>query len=194
MITKKAFFTIVVVVLAIVLIAVLLWFFHKDKEQPEDPDSYDDQTTDTGTLTGQEPDETEQDWVTLPDGPVREVPDLDDGNEDYLDMDVVSKLEKMAENDEADQVDAILDGLILLINHFVKEDYSYQAICQVQRFYFEFYYKLTDTPIDTVIEKLTECISTEGAITDGFSARIEKVFGWEAGEDFSYMFEMEDRK
>ena len=188
-VNKKVILIAVAVMIAIVLTAILLfWLYRGNLNEPEDTDNH---TTDTSSPIEQNPADPEDDWAILPDGPVREVPDLDDGNEDYLDMNVIAKLEEMEKEDE-DTVDAMLDGLILLINHFVEKDYSYRAICQIQRFYFEFYFKLTDIPIETVIEKLTECVPAEGAVSNGFSIYVENLFGWEPGEDFSYIFETGD--
>lgn len=117
--------------------------------------------------------------------------DLDEGNEVYLDSNVVAALTEMEAEGEEDLVNAILDGEILLINHFVKEGYSQKAICQIQRFYYDFYDQLKAEQIETVIEKLTVCIPIEGAILDGFAQAVQAAFGWGAAFDFSYVIDVE---
>ncbi|MBQ7347623.1 MAG: hypothetical protein IJW55_06665 [Clostridia bacterium] len=86
---------------------------------------------------------------------------------------------------------AILDGEILLINHFVKVGYSQKAICQIQRFYYDFYDQLKEEPIEAVIEMLTACIPKDGAPLDGFAQAVQAAFGWGAEYDFSYVIDVE---
>ena len=117
----------------------------------------------------------------------RPVIDLDDGNEVYLDASVVEMLTNMESEGEEDLVNAILDGEITLINHFVKVGYTKEAICQIQRFYYDFYDQLKEEPIDAVIEQLTECIPTKGATLDGFAQAVQAAFGWGGEWNFDYV-------
>lgn len=121
----------------------------------------------------------------------RPVIDLDEGNEVYLDASVVEVLTNMESEGEEDLVNAILDGEILLINHFVKAGYTKEAICQIQRFYYDFYDQLKAEPMEAVIEKLTACISSEGATLEGFADTVQSVFGWGAEYNFSYVIDVE---
>jgi hypothetical protein len=80
-----------------------------------------------------------------------------------------------------------LDGEITLINHFVKEGYTKEAICQIQRFYYDFYDQLKEEPIETTITKVGLCIPTEGATLDGFADTVQSVFGWGREWNFDYV-------
>lgn len=132
------------------------------------------------------PPEDLEDWFVP-----RFVPELDEGNEIYLDADVIGKLTALEGNGEEDLVNAILDGEILLINHFVKKDYSAYALCQIQRFYFAFYNNLKNESFDVLARKMEQCIGNSGADIDGFAEQVSSVFGLTSMQDYSYIFEPE---
>ena len=119
------------------------------------------------------------------------VPELDEGNERYFDADVIAKLTVMDENGEEDQVNAILDGEILLINHFVKAGYTAKALYQIQRFYYAFYDNVKGEDFELLIEKMTACIDPEGACPFVFPSAVYETFGWGENTDFTYVFELE---
>lgn len=130
--------------LVVALIVGLFFIFRADDNvEPKDPDA-----TDNGTIVDPE------DIQHTTGNPVIE---FDEGNEAYLDESIVSYLERMDQGvpsidengnyylyEDGDVVydysgekklEAVLDNVILLINHFVKENYSMEAIHQIQRFY-----------------------------------------------------------
>lgn len=119
------------------------------------------------------------------------IPELDEGNEIYLDADVVAKLADMDAVGEEDQVNAILDGEILLINYFVKAGYTAKALYQIQRFYYAFYDNLKDEVFETLVEKITVCVDPEGACPFAFPSEVYETFGWGENTDFTYVFESE---
>ena len=178
----KTIVAVIAVILAICVVAVLVYWV--TKELPEEPDESPFWAT-------EQPKETVPDTAptTTPETePIsRPVIDLDEGNEIYLDSNVVAALTQMEAEGEEDLVNAILDGEILLINHFVKAGYTQAAICQIQRFYYDFYDQLKAEPIDTVIEKLTSCITIEGATLEGFADTVQTVFGWGREWNFDYV-------
>ena len=117
--------------------------------------------------------------------------DFDEGNEIYLDMDVISTLADMEAEGEEDLVCAILEGEIKVINRFVRMGYSHRAVCQAQRFYYDFYDVVGEMAIDTFVEKLSACIPFEGASFDGFAGKVQNAFGWGWNMDFSYVIDVE---
>ena len=181
----KIMFAVFAVIFALCVVALLVYWV--TKEPLEEPNGTDPTVTDAPTEEITEP-PTES---TAPEPTSRPVIDLDEGNEIYLDTSVVEALTNMEAEGAEDLVNAILDGEILLINHFVKAGYSKKAICQIQRFYYDFYDQLKEEPIETVIEKLNACISAEGATLDGFAQTVQVVFGWSAEFDFSYVIDVE---
>ena len=92
---------------------------------------------------------------------------------------------------EEDLVNAILLGEIQTINYFAKRNYTHRAICQAQRFYFDFYDAVKEMEFDAFAEKLSACIPSEGADLDGFAQKVQNAFGWGEGMDFSYVTEVE---
>ena len=182
----KIMFAVFAVIFALCVVALLVYWV--TKEPPEEPDE--------SPLFG-----TEQPTEVIPDTapttppetePIsRPVIDLDEGNEIYLDSNVVAALTEMEAEGEEDLVNAILDGEILLINHFVKAGYTKEAICQIQRFYYDFYDQLKEEPMETVIEKLTACIPSDGTTLEGFADTVQSVFGWGAEYNFSYVIDVE---
>ena len=120
------------------------------------------------------------------------IPELDEGNEIYLDADVIARLTEMELYGEEDLVNAILDGEMVLINSFVEKEYSLRALRQAQRFYFHFYDELKDESIEDVVNKLTSCVTSEGVFEDAFPTDVQRLFGFAADTDYSYIFDMED--
>ena len=175
----KMIVAVLAVILALCVVALLVYWV--TKEPSEEPNIADTTVTEPPTEAITEP-QTEP--VTTPEPTSRPVIDLDEGNEIYLDSNVVAALTQMEAEGEEDLVNAILDGEITLINHFVKAGYTKEAICQIQRFYYDFYDQLKVEPMETVIEKLTSCIPTEGATLDGFSQAVQAALGW--GEEWNY--------
>ena len=178
----KILFAVFAVIFALCVIALLVYWV--TKEPPEEPDE-------SPLFGSEQPTETISDTApaTTPETePISHpVIDLDDGNEVYLDASVVEELTNMESEGEEDLVNAILDGEITLINHFVKAGYTKEAICQIQRFYYDFYDQLKVEPMEAVIEKLTACISSEGATLEGFSDTVQTVFGWGREWSFDYV-------
>lgn len=182
----KMIVAVLTVIFVFCIVAVRMYLL--PKEQQEEPNGTDPTVTEPHTEVMTEP-QTES--VTTPEPTSRPVIDLDEGNEIYLDGDVVAALTQMEAEGEEDLVNAILDGEILLINHFVKAGYTKEAICQIQRFYYDFYDQLKAEPMENVIENLTACIPTEGAIFDGFADRVQAVFGWGGEWIFDYVIDGE---
>ena len=176
----KVLIAVSVVIFALCVVALLVYWV--TKEPPEEPDECPPFATEQ--LTEPTPDTVP---ATTPEPTSRPVIDLDEGNEIYLDSNVVAALTKMEAEGEEDLVNAILDGEFLLINHFVKVGYTKEAICQIQRFYYDFYDQLKAEPMETVIEKLTACIPTEGATLEGFADTVQTIFGWGREWNFGYV-------
>ena len=175
----KIIFAVFAVIFALCVVALLVYWV--TKEPPEEPDECPPFATEQPT----EPTPDTAPATTPETEPISHpVIDLDDGNEVYLDASVVEVLTNMESEGEEDLVNAILDGEILLINHFVKAGYTKEAICQIQRFYYDFYDQLKVEPMEAVIEKLTACISSEGATLEGFADTVQTVFGW--GREWNY--------
>ena len=178
----KILFAVFAVIFALCVIALLVYWV--TKEPSEEPNGTDPTVTEVMTEPQTAP-------ATTPEQTSRPVIDLDEGNEIYLDSNVVAALTQMEAEGEEDLVNAILDGEILLINHFVKAGYTKEAICQIQRFYYDFYDQLKAEPMENVIENLTACIPTEGAIFDGFADRVQAVWGWGGEWIFDYVIDGE---
>ena len=178
----KILFAVFAVIFALCVIALLVYWV--TKEPSEEPNGTDPTVTEVMTEPQTAP-------ATTPEQTSRPVIDLDEGNEIYLDSNVVAALTQMEAEGEEDLVNAILDGEILLINHFVKAGYTKEAICQIQRFYYDFYDQLKAEPMETVIEKLTACIPPKGATLEGFADTVQSVFGWGAEYNFSYVIDVE---
>ena len=178
----KIKFAVFAVIFALCVIALLVYWV--TKEPSEEPNGTDPTATETTTEVMTEPQTAP---VTTPEPTSRPVIDLDEGNEIYLDSNVVAALTQMEAEGEEDLVNAILDGEILLINHFVKAGYSKKAICQIQRFYYDFYDQLKAEPIETTITKVGLCIPTEGSTLEGFANTVQTVFGWGREWNFDYV-------
>ena len=180
----KIMFAVFAVIFALCVVALLVYWV--TKEPSEEPNGTNPTATETTIEVMTEPQTAP---ATTPETePIsRPVIDLDEGNEGYLDDSVIEVLTNMESEGEEDLVNAILDGEITLINHFVKAGYTKEAICQIQRFYYDFYDQLKVEPMENVIEKLTACIPTEGAILDGFADTVQTVFDWGREWDFDYV-------
>ena len=178
---KIVIFTIITIV-AIALAVLFVTLYLTDK-YGEAPAISADAVTDTQNNTC-----AEESLDTTP----KPIPELDEGNEIYLDSDVIARLTEMELYGEEDLVNAILDGEMVLINSFVNKGYSLRAVRQAQRFYFHFYDDLKNENIESVVGKLTSCFTTEGVFEDSFSADAERLFGFAADSDYSYIFDVED--
>ena len=185
---------VLVAVILIVLLIVVL-----DRSPSEIPTSDDEiettaeplhsEPTPESTEKTQEP--TESTETTEPQRNPIHLEDFDEGNEVYLDMDVIATLADMEAEGEEDLVCAILEGEIKVINRFVRMGYSHRAVCQAQRFYYDFYDVVGEMAIDAFVEKLSACIPTEGAVIDGFAEKVQNAFGWGENMDFSYVIDVE---
>ena len=157
-----------------------------DTEPPKDTES-----TITGDSTTEPPESTKRPELTSPPESHKPIPDLKDGDEAYLDMDVVSKLQAMEDLGNGDEVNVILDTMFLLINEFVSREYSALAIAQIQRFYFSYRTEIGDIGIDVLYNKIGECITAEGADRNTFASKVQLNFGFGDNTDFSYIFDTE---
>ena len=159
-----------------------------DEIEPTAEPLHSEPNTDS-TEKSQEP--TESTESTEPQRNPIHLEDFDEGNEVYLDMDVIATLAEMEAEGEEDLVCAILEGEIKVINRFVRMGYSHRAVCQAQRFYYDFYDVVGEMAIDAFVEKLSACIPTEGAVIDGFAEKVQNAFGWGWNMDFSYVIDVE---
>ncbi len=188
------------VLIAAILIVVLIVVLDRDYSEIPTSDSEIETTAEPlrsepnteSTEKSQEPTEsTESTESTEPQRNPIHLEDFDEGNEIYLDMDVISTLADMESEGEEDLVCAILEGEIKVINRFVRMGYSHRAVCQAQRFYYDFYDVVGEMAIDTLVEKLSACIPSEGAVLDGFAEKVQNAFGWGWNMDFSYVIDVE---
>jgi hypothetical protein len=183
-------------VVAGILIASVVLLCNRDKpELPSLAEQSDEQTTEINSATESTPESTEKPQEpTEPTEPQRNpihLVDFDEGNEVYLDADVIATLTEMEAEGEEDLVNAILLGEIQTINYFARRNYTHRAICQAQRFYFDFYDAVGEMEFEIFAEKLSGCIPSEGADLDGFAQKIQNGFGWGEDMDFSYVTEVE---
>ena len=182
------------VLIAAILIVVLIVVLDRDYSEIPTSDSEIETTAEPlhsepnaeSTEKSQEPTES-----TEPQRNPIHLEDFDKGNEIYLDMDVIATLADMEAEGEEDLVCAILEGEIKVINRFVRMGYSHRAVCQAQRFYYDFYDVVGEMAIDTFVEKLSACIPSEGAVLDGFAEKVQNAFGWGWNMDFSYVIDVE---
>ena len=190
---KKIVVTIICIVLALVSIAgVVIAIIPRNNDetietediQKAEETSYESDTSITET-------EGRKEELTSPPEGHTPIPDLDEGNEMYLDMDVVEKLQAMENEGKEYEVNLILDTMLLLINEFVDREYSALAICQVQRFYFEFFENIGDVEFDTLCDRLAECISSNGLNANEFTKKVCDEFGFDENTDFSYVYSAE---
>ena len=185
------------VIVAALLIVVLLFLLDWDHSEIPTSDSEIETTAEPlhsepnteSTEKSQEP--TESTESTEPQRNPIHLEDFDEGNEIYLDMDVISTLADMESEGEEDLVCAILEGEIKVINRFVRMGYSHRAVCQAQRFYYDFYDVVGEMAIDAFVEKLSACMPIEGAVLDGFAGKVQNAFDWGWNMDFSYVIDVE---
>lgn len=184
---KRAIVIIVCLILAILIVAGAAAMLNRNPSEP-------DETVEPGSVTvGQSdfPQETESD-TTISGKPTAPVVDLEDGYEVYLDEEIIAEITYMEQKGEEDTVNEILDWIILLINRFAGNGYSPEAIRQVQRFYYLFRNEIMQEDFNTVCVRIEQCIPEEGANQDSFARTVEKAFGWESGNDYSYVFAAEE--
>ena len=190
---KKIVVTIICIVLALAsIVGVVIAIIPRNNDetietediQKAEETSYESDTSITET-------EGRKEELTSPPEGHTPIPDLDEGNEMYLDMDVVEKLQAMENEGKEYEVNLILDTMLLLINEFVDREYSALAICQVQRFYFEFFENIGDVEFDTLCDRLAECISSNGLNTNEFTKKVCDEFGFDENTDFSYVYSAE---
>ena len=185
MTTGNKIIVISIAVIAVITLTVLfVCLFSTNKEN--DTHSAESEETREATEIQQQPEDETLDTTPKP------IPELDEGNEIYLDADVIARLTEMELYGEEDLVNAILDGEMELINSFVNKGYSLRAVRQAQRFYFHFYDDLKNEGIESVVGKLTACFTTEGVFEESFATDAQRLFGFDADTDYSYIFDMED--
>ena len=188
---------IAIIIISVILVlatigGVVVMLIPKNTESPIDTDPpKDTEPSIPGDSTTEPPESTKQPELTSPPEGHKPLPDLDEGNEMYLDMDVVEKLQAMENEGKEYEVNLILDTMLLLINEFVDREYSALAICQVQRFYFEFFENIGDVEFDTLCDRLAECISSNGLNADEFTKKVCEEFGFDENTDFSYVYSAE---
>ena len=151
--------------------------------------SKNQETTPSEDSTTEPTEEIKKTELTSPPEGHTPIPDLDEGNEIFLDMDVVSKLQQMEDNGDEDEVNLILDTMLLLINEFVDRGYSKLAVGQVQRFYFTFRTEIGGMDFNTLCDKIGRCIGESGATEENFINTVQEQFG--AVKDFDYVFDAE---
>ena len=86
------------------------------------------------------------------------------------------------------KLEAVLDNVILLINHFVKENYSMEAIHQIQRFYIEYHESLEGVSFEELSAKIGKCFSVEGADPETLNQTVIEVFGYNRGDECAFVF------
>ena len=191
---KKIVVTIVCIILALATVAgVVIAIIPRNNGKPIETESSQVDSVDTqyDNIEKDNFEETKKSELTSPPEGHTPIPDLNDGNEIYLDMDVVEKLQDMENEGTEYEVNVILDTMLLLINEFVDRDYSALAICQIQRFYFEFFEDLKDVDFDTLCDRLAECVSSNGLDKDEFARKVSEQFGIDENADFGYVYSAE---
>lgn len=188
---------IAIIIISVILVlatigGVVVMLIPKNTEPPVDTEPpKDTESTIPGDSTTETPESTKRPELTSPPESHKPIPDLKDGDEVYLDMDVVSKLQAMEDSGNGDEVNVILDTMFLLINEFVSREYSALAIAQIQRFYFSYRTGIGDIDIDILYNKIGECIAAEGADRNTFATKVQLNFGFGDNADFSYIFDTE---
>ena len=191
---KRIVVTIVCIVLALATVAgVVIAIIPRNNGKPIETESSQVDSVDTqyDNIEKDNFEETKKSELTSPPEGHTPIPDLNDGNEIYLDMDVVEKLQDMENEGKEYEVNVILDTMLLLINEFVDRDYSALAIYQIQRFYFEFFEDMKDVDFDTLCDRLAECVSSNGLDKDEFARKVSEQFGIDENTDFGYVYSAE---
>ena len=188
---------IAIIIISVILVlatigGVVVMLIPKNTESPIDTDPpKDTEPSIPGDSTTEPPESTKQPELTSPPEGHKPLPDLDEGNEAYLDMDVVAKLQEMEDAGNDDEVNVILDTMLLLINEFVDREYSALAVAQVQRFYFTYRNEIGEISFDDLCDKIGECISASGADANTFASKVQSKFGFGDRTDFTYVFSAE---
>ena len=193
---KRIVVTIVCIILVLAIaVGVVLMCLPKGNEQAEPTEETTKSVyTDTADMENYKEDsfsEKQEEHTEREPIPVIE---LDDGNEIYLDDDVINKLSALEASGNEDLVNAMLDGTITLINAFADKGYSLRAMRQIQRFYFAFYNELKDMAYEDIISKLTECFTAKGVSEDSFALDAQRMFGFGTDTDYSYVLDIGDNK
>ena len=157
-----------------------------NSKNDEEPNETINDTDHEGRLTETNPPE-----LISPEEGHTPIPDLDEGNEIYLDMDVVAKLQSMEDAGREDEVNLILDTMLLLINEFADRNYSALAIAQIQRFYFDVREEIGTMALDELCQKISDCIPASGIDRNEFSYQVQGVFGFGMDKDFGYIYSAE---
>lgn len=179
---------IIIISIAVIAVITLTVLFVCLSSTNKENDTHSAESEETGEATEiqQQPEDETLDTTPKP------IPELDEGNEIYLDADVIARLTEMELYGEEDLVNAILDGEMVIINSFVNKEYSLRAVRQAQRFYFHFYDELKDEKVEDVINKLTSCFTSEGVFEDTFPTDAQRLFGFDVDADYSYIFDIGD--
>ena len=202
MMSNRIWIPVLIVPLVVALIVGLFFIFRAD--EPKDPVQTD--PTDT-TIPDSIVIEPDYDFEHVTGGPIV---DFDEGNEVFLDYSVLTYLERMEFGtpaidedgnyyfdvdgdieyiaDEEKYVEGVLDNLIMIINHFAKENYSIEACQQIQRFYVTYYDRFLETEFDTLVENIAKCIPREGADSETLPDKMLEVFGFNRGDEFAFVF------
>ena len=205
MLNNRMLIPALIIPLVVALIVGLFFVFRAD--EPKDPVQTDppiDTTEPSGDTIVIEPDYRFEHTIGDP------VIDFDEGNEVFLDMSLLSYLERMEfgtpavdedgnyyfdidgdieyNADEEKHVEGVLDNLITLINHFAKEEYSMEASHQIQRFYVTYYDRFLETKYEELVANITECFPKEGADPVTLPETMLEVFGFSRGDEFAFVF------
>ena len=191
---KKIVVTIICIILALASIAgVVIAIIPKNNEEAVETEGSNESSADIASddTDNEATEDSKSSELTSPPEGHTPIPDLNDGNEIYLDTDVIDKLQQLEDAGMDDEVNLILDTMLLLINEFVDREYSALAICQIQRFYFEFFEEIGDIEFDTLCDKLADCISSNGLDSDEFARNACDKFGLNENTNFSYVYSAE---
>lgn len=205
MLNNRMLIPVIIIPLVVALIVGLFFVFRAD--EPKDPVQTDppiDTTEPSGDTIVIEPDYRFEHTIGDP------VVDFDEGNEVFLDMSLLSYLERMEfgtpavdedgnyyfdvdgdieyNADEEKHVEGVLDNLITLINHFAKEEYSMEASHQIQRFYVTYYDRFLETKYEDLVANIAECFPKEGADPETLPETMLEVFGFSRGDEFAFVF------
>lgn len=191
---KKIVVTIICIILALASIAgVVIAIIPQNNKEAVETEGSNESSADIASddTDNEATEDSKSSELTSPPEGHTHIPDLNDGNEIYLDTDVIDKLQQLEDAGMDDEVNLILDTMLLLINEFVDREYSALAICQIQRFYFEFFEEIGDIEFDTLCDKLADCISSNGLDSDEFARNACDKFGLNENTDFSYVYSAE---
>ena len=190
---KKTAISIVCVILALVSVAGIVFaVIPRNNDEPtetKDTQKAEESSFESDTDTAETGSKKEE--LTSPPEGHTPIPDLNDGNEIYLDIGVVDRLQQLEDAGMDDEVNLILDTMLLLINEFADREYSPLAIRQIQRFYIEFYKDIEVAHLDELCAQLAECISPEGLNKNDFASKVREQFGFDENIDYSYLYDAE---